>query len=156
MDIYELQNNEHEKILHLLQVVKDIEDPDQVGDAFNRFRVELSAHKIAEEQTFFKLLQEKSPEISSAIDQVKTEHAKLEEQLTNLRRDNPEWAELDRRLDELAEVLKADIAGEEQIMATAKTLLSAEEADKIATEMSSCKLEFEKRLVDRLSGAAGS
>jgi hemerythrin superfamily protein len=152
MNIYELQDNEHQKILHLLQLVLDAKKREEVGDLFNRFRVELSAHKIAEEQTLFKYLQDKNPQFQSSIENIKTEHVKLEELLGHLRRDHDlEWEDLDQGLRQIQTVLQNDIKGEEELLTACKDFLSAEEADILAREMSASKLEFEKRLVERLT-----
>lgn len=149
MDIYELQKTEHENILHLLKQVSQAKD-EEIANAFNCFRMELSAHKIAEEQTFFKLMQEKNPNLSEHIDIIKREHIQLEELFNQLRRSA--YAEdLKAGLNKLNAVLITDIAEEEQLLAIAKTLLSPEEAERAAKEMADCKTEFHQRLNDRLN-----
>ncbi len=154
MNIYQLQDNEHQKILHLLQLAMEAQNSEEVGDLFNRFRIELSAHKIAEEQTLFKFLAEQAPEFQTHIENIKAEHAKLEEIFNRLRHDHDlEWDDLAKGLQELREVLQHDFQGEEQLLAQAKDLLSAELADSLARDMSASKLDFEKRLIDRLTAS---
>jgi|GEM_PF-2276398 len=150
MDIYELQRTEHEKIIQMLQTVANAEEQD-IAVAFNQFRAELSAHKIAEEQTLFKLLVEKQPDLQNDIDTIKAEHTKLEELFNTIRRSASEVDDLHAGVKALKAVLQADIAEEEQLLALAKNLLSAEEAEAIADNMVNCKLEFEQRLNNRLN-----
>ncbi|MDF2867683.1 MAG: hemerythrin cation binding protein [Gammaproteobacteria bacterium] len=150
MDIYELQKTEHEKILQLLSLIAEVEEP-EIANAFNRFRTELSAHKIAEEQTFFKLLQEKDNALKQQIDIIKAEHVKLEELFNKLCRSAVETDELKVGLSQLNAVLTSDIAEEARLLTIAKTLLTPEEAENIAKEMTTCKLNFEQRLSDRLN-----
>lgn len=154
MNIYELQNNEHQKILHHLQLVADAEDSSAVGDLFNRFRIELCAHKIAEEQTLFKFLAEQGIACQTSMSSIKNQHAKLEEILNRLRRDEDlEWNELEQGLCELREVLLNDIQGEEKLLNDYQSCITHEQANKLANEMSACKLNFEKRLIERLTAS---
>ncbi len=150
MDIYELQKIEHEKILQLLGLVAEAEEH-EIAKAFNRFRIELSAHKIAEEQTFFKLLQEKDNALKQHIAIIKAEHVKLEELFNKLRRSAVDIEVLKTGLSQLNAVLSNDIAEEEQLLGIAKTLLTPAEAKSIAKEMTACKLNFAQRLSDRLN-----
>lgn len=150
MDIYELQKIEHEKILQLLSRVAKAEEH-EIAKAFNCFRAELSAHKIAEEQTFFKLLQEKDNALKQHIAIIKAEHVKLEELFNQLRRSAVDIDVLKAGLSQLSAVLAIDIAEEERLLVIAKTLLSPAEAENIAKEMAACKLSFAQRLNDRLN-----
>lgn len=150
MDIYELQKIEHEKILQLLDLSAKAQ-AHEIANAFNCFRIELSAHKIAEEQTFFKLLQEKDNALKQQIAIIRVEHVKLEELFNKLRRSAVDVEVLKAGLSQLNAVLSHDIAEEEQLLGTAKTLLTPAEAENIAEEMTACKLNFIQRLNDRLN-----
>jgi iron-sulfur cluster repair protein YtfE (RIC family) len=150
MDIYELQKTEHEKIIQLLKAVATANES-EVASAFNLFRAELSAHKLAEEHTFFKLLEEKDENLKKHIDKIKTEHTKLEELFNHIRRSTIEMEDLKASLTKLNAILIIDIAEEDELMTIAKAVLSPEEAINTAGDMAACKLEFEQRLNDRLN-----
>lgn len=134
MDIYSLLRQDHQRLNGLLDQI-ETSSADARAALFETFKRELTAHKEAEEGTFYAALST-LPEASDQIEEALEEHVDLKELLQELDEIGPKT---DAFLAQLAEVREEFMhhvgVVEDEIFSRARELLTEEQADKIAEEM---------------------
>lgn len=138
MDIYSLLRQDHQR---LNEVFDQIESCSADGRAalFETLKKELTAHKEAEESTFYAALST-LPEISDQIEEALEEHVDIDELLHELDEIESTTDTFLAQLAELREEFDHHVGAEEdEVFNHARELLTEEQADKIAEEMKSEK-----------------
>jgi hemerythrin-like domain-containing protein len=112
-------------------------------DLFNKLQTELVAHEKAEEQAFYKVLEQREEARMKAFEGF-TEHHAANAVLRELAKTEPDDERWDARLQVLRELIEHHIEEEEQEMfEKARSVLSSEDAQEIAQR-------FEKEQEPRL------
>lgn len=153
MDIYELQNNEHRRFMHMVSVLdrNDAKASFYLNNLIKKTGLEILSHAMAEEEAFLKPLAEKAPELKEIISSSENDHKTIEGLFDSLLASDPtkeNWPEL---LKEISTVLEQDIKKEEEIMhPKAKKIFSDNEAKEMADRMIILKQQFETSILKRL------
>jgi hemerythrin superfamily protein len=141
VDLYSLLKQDHQRVAELLQRLQatDTANSRERLRLFEMLKRELTAHKEAEEQTFYAALST-IPEISDRIEEALEEHADVDELVQELDGLEPDELDFIAQLDELREEIEHHVSEEEnEIFPRAQELLMPEQAQRIARELQAIK-----------------
>ena len=142
MDIYNYIRQDHRNVAALMDELLSINLSAVQERIFHKLRVELSLHAEAEEQTFYKALQDASERanVEDRIVHAREDHDEIRDLLTFLVNESiagPRWME---KFGELKHAVEHHVKEEEvEIFAKARRLLSDEDAKHLAREMAMVK-----------------
>ena len=136
MDIYSLIRQDHQRVRELFAKLEDDSGAsEQRAPLFAQLKQELTAHRAAEEATFYAALST-LPEISDRIEAALEEHVDIDELLQELAELDAENEVFAAQLAELREEVEHHVEEEEgEIFDEARELLTDEQAERIAQEM---------------------
>jgi Hemerythrin HHE cation binding domain len=139
LDIYTLIEGDHRAVEELFAKLEEAETARERERLFEQLKAEILRHKEVEERTFYAALST-LPEIADLIEEAMEEHVDTEELLLELDGLDPDDEEWLATLNELREELEHHVTEEEgEIFATAKQLLTDEQARKLAREFAAEK-----------------
>jgi len=138
VELYALLKQDHERVKELFGRLEGAPGAEERDRLFRTLKLELMAHKEAEDGTFYAALSV-LPEISDRIEEALEEHVDIDELLD-------EFEEMDEegsfagQLAELREEVEHHVGEEENdIFHEARELLTEEQAERIAEEMQAAK-----------------
>lgn len=136
MDIYSLIRRDHQRVRELFAKLEDDSgNGAERAPLFALLKGELTAHRTAEEATFYAALST-LPEISDRIEAALEEHVDIDELLQELSEVDVEDEAFATQLAELREEVEHHVDEEEgEVFDEARELLTDEQAERIAQEM---------------------
>jgi hemerythrin superfamily protein len=142
MDIYNYIRQDHRNVAVLMDELLSLNLSHVQERIFHKLRVELSLHTEAEEQTFYKAVQEASERanVEDRIVHAREDHDEIRDLLNFLVNESiagPRWME---KFGELKHAVEHHVKEEEvEIFAKARRLLSDDEAKHLARDMAMVK-----------------
>ncbi len=142
MVIYDLLIQDHRMVMHILDAIEQVSDPERRKDLFSFMRTELVMHSKAEEEVLYQPLRELTTDrtlMEGALD----DHHEIEQLLMSLQITSAEDADFMKKIRQLRSVLKHHVAKEESdIFHLAQQHYSLEEAQDMGARMMEEKGKF--------------
>ncbi|WP_010302392.1 hemerythrin domain-containing protein [Candidatus Odyssella thessalonicensis] len=148
MTIFEVIRNDHNLVKKILGEMLSIKDTDQdkQTELLEKLTMELTLHNRAEEQIFYKFLQENA-ETRDLIEHSKEEHEEVEELFESIKNYNPGDKNWMKQLLEIQKNLLHHIETEEtESFDKAKEIMKAGQHHTLADEFQKAKKEWSAKL----------
>lgn len=147
MNIYELLKTDHDKAKGILEKIMKLagkQENEAQQNLVKDLSTELFKHNQAEEETFYKLL-EQYPDTRDIIAHSKEEHEKVERYLVDLESMEPNEKSWEKIIEAMREALLHHVEQEENVLfPRSQELIPKERWAKLGVEFKNIKKEIEK------------